>query len=632
MKLSKYTLSLLLLCLSLTTAFAQYDEIEEDYYSFPIQPDRTNYLSGSMGELRASHFHAGLDIKTNGREGLSVYAAADGYVSRIRVATGGYGNCIYIAHPNGTTTVYAHLQKFDPVLAKYVLERQYENKSFQVNLFPGRNQFPFKKGEIIGLSGNTGSSGGPHLHFEIRNSKQEVLDPLRFKFDQIKDQIAPIAQRVALKTMDIDSRINGKFGRFEFILQRRGNEYVLPDTIEAYGNIGIELWAHDKLDGATNRNGIPITVLKDNGNTLFEQDIEKLSFSLQKNILIHTNYQAAKETRRRYNKLYIDDGNKLGFYELEDERGFLQVSDTSRHALEINLADSYGNQRNIFFNVKGASPTSTTQIRINPYDHPYVQDNTLMLFDKKNDENKITLSTPDGSQEVEAAYTDGRTNVFLWDLKNSLPLEVAYADKKEELYFADLVPAASEHSFLSDTYSLKFGKRTLFDTVYVQSKHAVDKDTGWEVLEVNKDNIPLKGTIEAELQPLLSYESREDYHVYQVNNPKYPAFIGGDWDGEKIRFGISSFGKFTLLKDTTPPTIKYKPIKENVISFIIKDDLSGVKSYKATINGKWLLMNYEKKRNLIWSERLNKSKPLTGEFALTVTDNAGNEQIFNLKL
>lgn len=613
-------------------ALAQYEDIDEDYYGFPIQPDRTNYLSGSMGELRASHFHAGLDIKTNGREGLNVYASADGYVSRIRVATGGYGNCIYIAHPNGTTTVYAHLQKFDPALAKYVLERQYENKSFDVNLFPGRNQFPFKKGEVIGLSGNSGSSGGPHLHFEIRNSKQEVLDPLRFKFDQIKDKIAPIAQRVALKTMDINSRVNGKFGRFEFILQRRGNEYVLPDTIEAYGNIGIELWAHDKLDGAPNKNGIPITVLKNNGNTLFEQDIEKLSFSLQKNILIHTNYQAQRETRRRYNKLYIDDGNGLGFYESEDEHGFLQVSDTSQHSMEINLVDSYGNQRNIFFNVKGASPTPRTDVRINPYDHPYVQDNTLMLFDKKNDENKITLSTPDGSKEVEAAYTDGRTNVFLWDLKNSLPMEVAYTDKKEELYFGDLVPAGSQHSFLSDTYSLKFGKRTLFDTVYIQSKHAIDKATGWEILEVNKDNIPLKGSIEVELQPLLSYDSLQEYHVYQVNNPKYPGFIGGEWEGEKIRFGFSSFGKFTLLRDNEAPTIKSRPIKENVVSFIIRDNLSGVKSYKATIDGKWLLMNYDKKRNLIWSERLNKSKPLTGEFALTVTDYAGNEQVFQLKL
>ena len=631
MRLSKYATLLLLTLISFTTQ-AQYDGIDEDYYEFPIQPDRINYLSGSMGELRASHFHAGLDIKTNGREGLDVHAAASGYVSRIRVATGGYGNCIYIQHPNGTTTVYAHLQKFDPVLAKYVLESQYKQKSFEVNLFPERNRFRFEKGEVIGLSGNTGSSGGPHLHFEIRNARQEVLDPLRFKFSQIRDNIAPIARRVALKTMDIDSRINGKFGRFEYPLQRRGNEYYLPDTIEAFGNIGIEIWAHDKLNGAANRNGIPIIRLKDDEQTLFHQDIDTISFSLQKSIKVHTNYQAERETRRRYNKLYIDDGNALKFYEEAEDRGFLKVDEDTKHPIEINLIDSYGNQRNIFFNVKGATPTDRTHVHINPYDHPYVLDNTLMMFDKKGGDNKIALNMSDGQQEISPAYSDGSTNVFLWDLKEALPSEVIYPEKKDPLYFADLVPTGSDHSLLSDSYSLKFAKNTLFDTVYVQSYHEIDEATGREILSVNKDVIPLKGSIKVELQPLLEYDSAEQYHVYQVNNPNYPAFIGGLWEGDKVHFDFYSFGKFTLLKDDTPPTIKYRPVRENVISFSIRDDLSGVKSYQATIDGEWLLMNYDRKRNLIWSERLDKTKPLKGEFALSVLDNAGNEQIFTLKL
>ena len=120
---------------------AQYQGIDKNYYDFPIQPDKTNFLSGNMGELRASHFHAGLDIKTAGKEGLNVFAAAEGYVSRIRVATGGYGNCIYIQHPNGTTTVYAHLQKFNQVIAEYVLKNQYQRESCTINIFTKRNEF-----------------------------------------------------------------------------------------------------------------------------------------------------------------------------------------------------------------------------------------------------------------------------------------------------------------------------------------------------------------------------------------------------------------------------------------------------------------------------------------------------------
>jgi len=612
-------------------AHAQYDGIEEGYYEFPIQPDRINYLSGSMGELRASHFHAGLDIKTNGREGLDVYAAAEGYVSRISVSAGGYGNCIYIQHPNGTTTVYAHLQQFDEELAKYVLENQYQKENFRVNLFPERNRFKVNKGEVIGLSGNTGSSGGPHLHFEIRNARQEVLDPLRFKFSQIKDNIAPLPRRIALKTMDIDSRINGKFGRFEYVLQRRGNEYILPDTLTAFGNIGVEIWAHDKLNGAPNRNGIPIIKVNDGEELLFSQDIDTIRFSQQKNIRIHTNYKAERENGRRFNKLYIDDGNTLKFYEEAEYDGILKVSEDSKHPISIKLIDSYGNQRKVLFNVKGAAPSNKTNVRINPYDEPYVLDNTLMMFDKVSSHNSITMSLPTGDEKVQAAYSDGRTNVFLWDLKKALPSKVKYAEGEEVLGFTNLVPAASEHSFLSDSYSLKFGKSTLFDTVYIQSYHGVGKN-GQELLEVNQDVIPLKGSIEAEMVPLLEYDSAESYHVYQVNNPNYPSFVGGEWEDGKIRFGFSSFGKFTLLRDDTAPTIKYRPVRENVISFTIKDDLSGIKSYEAEIDGEWLLMNYERKRNLIWSERLDKTKPLTGEFALKVSDQAGNEQIFKLKL
>jgi hypothetical protein len=212
LRLNKTIAAVLILCT--TPLFGQYDKIEDGYFQFPIQPSKTNFLAGTMGELRASHFHAGVDIKTNGVEGLNVFAAAEGYVSRIAVSTGGYGNCVYIAHPNGTTTVYAHLQNFNKELAQYVLESQYNKKSFTVNLFPERNRFKLKKGEILGNSGNSGSSTGPHLHFEIRNAQQQVLDPLRFGFSEVKDKIAPIAERIAIKTMNIDAMVNGEFGRF----------------------------------------------------------------------------------------------------------------------------------------------------------------------------------------------------------------------------------------------------------------------------------------------------------------------------------------------------------------------------------------------------------------------------------
>ena len=283
---------LLVICHNLS---AQYEGIDKDYFDFPIQPDKTNFLSGTMGELRSSHFHAGLDIKTEGKEGLAVYSAAGGYVSRIRIGTGGYGNCIYVQHPNGTTTVYAHLQRFNTTIANYALKQQYKRKSFTVNLFPQRNELKLTKGEILGLSGNSGSSTGPHLHFEIRGANQEVLDPLKMGFSEITDNIAPAVQRIAVKAMNIDSRVNDQFGRFEYSLKRKDNVFSLSDTVEVYGQIGIELYAFDRLDGAANKNGIPLIDMYVNDELYFEQNIDTINFSQQKNILIHTNYQAQKE-------------------------------------------------------------------------------------------------------------------------------------------------------------------------------------------------------------------------------------------------------------------------------------------------------------------------------------------------
>lgn len=631
-KLRLNKLSILLIFLAPLPSFAQYDKIEEGYFQFPIQPERTNYLAGNMGELRASHFHAGLDIKTNGIEGLEVYAAAEGYVSRIAVSTGGYGNALYIAHPNGTTTVYAHLQKFNDIIAKYVLENQYQRKSFTVNLFPERNQFKLKQGDVIGFSGNSGSSTGPHLHFEIRNINHQVLDPLRFGFAQVKDQIAPIAQRIALKTMDISSRVNGEFGRFEFNLEKRGNEYVIADTIEASGKIGLELWAHDKLDGAANRNGIPEIDVYKNRELLFRQRIDTVSFGLQNNIKVHTNYQAEYETRRRYNKLYIDDGNDLQFYKEVSQYGFFYPKADSLYLFQVILTDAYDNQRRVSFNVKGVAP-STQLSGIRYSDHGYMQDNTLQLRSSRDSTlNKITIYTTEGSTVLDPSYYDHKENIYLIDLKKGIPRKINYGHKEEDPGFSDMILPGKEHAFLGNTFSVTFGKTTLFDTLYLKSGHYIDNVNQRDILELGPESIPLKGLIEIELSPIATYDSLQKYTVYAIDNPAKPGFIGGEWQENKIRFASSSLGKFTLLKDEIPPTIKSQNGRPGVLYFIIDDALSGVKEYEAKLNGEWILMHYDPKKSLIWSERLDKSKPLKGDFDLTVTDNAGNKTTLTLKL
>ncbi|NJM94750.1 MAG: M23 family metallopeptidase, partial [Cytophagales bacterium] len=176
---------ILAIVLALAPAWAQYPTTPKDYYQFPLSPGEQAFLSGTMGELRSTHFHAGIDIKTKGIEGLKVYAAADGYISRIKITTGGYGHAIYLRHTNGTTSVYAHLRDFREDIQRKVLSTQYEEKSYEVDFYPLEADFPVKRGDLIGWSGNTGSSHGPHLHFEIRDLNQQVLNPLKFHFPNV---------------------------------------------------------------------------------------------------------------------------------------------------------------------------------------------------------------------------------------------------------------------------------------------------------------------------------------------------------------------------------------------------------------------------------------------------------------
>ena len=203
-------ISILLFVFSSLNLVAQ--DISPIDYQFPVNPGQQNFLAGTVGEIRASHFHTGIDVKTGGRIGLPVYAVADGYLSRIKVSSSGYGYTLYMQHPNGTFSVYAHLEAFDTKIANWVIQQQYLKESFEVDLFPKRNQFAFEKGQVIGYTGNTGSSSGPHLHFEIRDANHQPIDVLSLRFKEIIDRIPPVVTQVAFITLEEDARINGFFG------------------------------------------------------------------------------------------------------------------------------------------------------------------------------------------------------------------------------------------------------------------------------------------------------------------------------------------------------------------------------------------------------------------------------------
>jgi hypothetical protein len=431
--------------------------------------------------------------------------------------------------------------------------------------------------------------------------------------------------------MDIESRINGQFGRFEFNLERQGNGFIVKDTIQAFGKIGVEIWAHDKLNGATNRNGIPTIYMSNNGDEVFNQEIDNVNFSSQKQILVHTNFQAQKTTNRRYNKLYIDDGNTLKFYDNKDH-GFLFIEENAKNHIGIQMIDTYENERKINFNILGEAINDKITSVISPPKIYSVQDNTLILTREVEDSDleNITIYTKENSRVLGPTYSNQNHHIYLWDLRTGLPDSVNIGNHSMDIMFNTMVPSTSSHSYDNKTYALSFSNKSLFDTTYIQSQHYIENQI--EIFELHNQNQPVKNSFGVEIDPLLQYDSLEQHHIFKLNSGKNPSFIGGVWDDGKIKFSVTGPGKYTLMKDEKPPSIKELSRSDTRISFRIQDKQSGIKEFRAEINGEWLLMNYDSKRNLIWSERLDKKKNLKGNFSLTILDNAGNESNLIIKL
>ncbi|MDO8897816.1 MAG: M23 family metallopeptidase, partial [Bacteroidales bacterium] len=210
--------------------------------------DLTIFLSGTFGEMRSNHFHSGIDIRTQGVEGHLVFAIEDGFVNRVAVSAVGFGKVVYLSHPKtGHVSVYAHLQRFNKEIGQYVKNQQYKNESFSVNLFPESNLLPVKKGDLIGYAGNSGSSGGPHLHFEIRDgATQEVLNPLDFGF-KTKDFIRPNISRLAIYPEGDKSRINGRNAAAFFEVQGWGESHRIKDNaaVKAFGEVSFGITTYD---------------------------------------------------------------------------------------------------------------------------------------------------------------------------------------------------------------------------------------------------------------------------------------------------------------------------------------------------------------------------------------------------
>ena len=331
--------------LGLNTSYAQND-IPKDYFESPL--DIPLLLSGTFGELRSNHFHAGMDIKTKGATGLSVMASAEGYVGRIKIQHGGYGKALYVYHPNGYQSVYAHLKNFSSEIEALVKKEQYKRESYEIELFPSETDIKVEQGEIIGYSGNSGSSGGPHLHFEIRDFKSRPMNPFLFGFNTIKDSKKPQIFALHAYPLGLGSHVNGSTERVQLKIRQQKDGSYRTEPIKAFGTLGFGIDAYDVLDLAYNKNGIYSVKTLLNGRPIFENTFDKFSFYESRYINRLIDFEYFNTERRRIHKLFVEKNNPLSVYKNVYNDGTISLQkDNIDQNFEILVSDFNGNSQSI---------------------------------------------------------------------------------------------------------------------------------------------------------------------------------------------------------------------------------------------------------------------------------------------
>ncbi|MBO9612435.1 MAG: M23 family metallopeptidase [Dyadobacter sp.] len=613
-------------------ALAQKQSYPKGYYQFPIRPGLPNSLAGGLGDLRSNHFHAGLDIRTEQREGLPVYAAAEGYVYKVAVQRTGYGNVIYLRHPNGQTTVYGHLLKFSDPLATWVRQEQYKKQTFEIDLLPEAGQFTFKKGEVIALSGNTGGSAGPHLHFEVRDSKDNYLNPLYFGFNEIKDVTPPRFVNLAIRPMDINGRVNGQFDRKVYTpVKLKDGTWRLAEPVSATGIVGLDLIAFDQMTGTGFRYGLQCIEIKMDGQEVFSYNIEVFPNASTRDYNNLIDYETEQATGQRFLKCYVPDGNQFNLYKTNAINGKLNIADTLSHEVKVRISDSYENFSELIFTIKGEPqnpPLPAFNTEVNPeYVQTEIRENTLVVKAKyyRSQEPFATFYIKGKPEKKVPNLYAGESAVFLTDLRKEMPDSVKVGTTTVKTFLRSQVLPSIASSFKDAKWSVDLDNTSLFDTLFLMGQR------NFNALTINNRGTALNDYIHVAFTPEKAPEDKSRTYAYRYLNGDY-RFLGGKWDGEMIRFDTRELGTFVIQEDTVPPRVRLVEHSKHRIRGYVGDGLSGIANFKALVNGEWVLLNYDFKKGYIWSEKMDDSQPFEGELVLEVTDRAGNSTILRTEL
>ncbi len=567
----KHLLNTLLFMVLGIFAFSQpLAKIDPYYYTVPVKIPV--FLAGNFAELRPNHFHGGIDIKTQGKTGIEVDAAADGFVSRITISPAGYGRALYTDHPNGTTTVYGHLESFAPQIDEYIRNIQYQKETFAIDQVVPPGLLPVKKGEPIAKSGNAGSSVGPHLHFEIRRTKEEImLNPLMFNMP-VKDKLKPIVQALMVYPISGESSVSGKQTpqKFEVIkTPNNGDQLKVNQTISVYGEIGFGVQSVDLLDGSPNRCGIYSIKLTVDDHLIYSFKMDEVVINDSKYVNSHMDYALEVRTGQRLYRTWLEPGNKLKIYDAVEKRGIIEATDGKTHQVNYEISDVYGNTTNLSFKIQSKEVKVT----------PLPVKGELFKYNKHNQikDDGIRFSIPEG-----ALYSD---------------VDFQYQKK----------PALSK--FYSPVFQLHNGLVALHFACPLRIK-AVNLP----------ENLQSKVML-AQIDPSTG-------RIYSAT---------GKYDDGWVEGNIRTLGSYALAVDTEAPKItslnngdKKTPKDPTCLKFKVTDNLSGIENFRGTIDGKWVLFEYDLKNNLL-SYTFDKTRMKFGgshQLILEVTDFKGNTSTY----
>ncbi len=528
----------------------------QDYFISPL--DISTELSGSFAELRSNHFHSGIDMKTQQREGLNVKASAEGYISRIKISRWGYGKALYITHPNGYTTVYAHLKSYSPKIDTYIKKAQYQKETYEIELFPKQDELMVSKGEIIALSGNSGSSGGPHLHFEIRNKKQHPINPMYFGI-KVPDTQRPVVFDLYAYPISGDAHINSEIKKTKIALHQTSNGNYNTKNISAFGKIGFGIVTYDQHDNAPNKNGVTAIETTFNGSKKLYIDFKSFSFYETKHINRYLDYEHYKTKNSRLQKLFIEPNNPLSIYKQSNNQGYLNIADSTDNIYKISIFDFEGNKTTVNVNISGNKKNNLAFKAVKTYNH-YI--------------------------------------------------------------FPD-----QDYNLKAQKVNVNFEKNTFYDGFFMNFE--VSNDT----IKLHHDVVPTKKpfSISFDTKHYKQADAEQLYIAKVVDNYK-TQYTPSVLKNNTLTAQAKVLGTYVIKTDSVKPQLKAINFKNNKwltnekkLKIYVSDNQSGISNYRATINGKWILMEYQPKKNLLVynfdsTVRTNEKH----DFKLIVVDNVGN--------